>query len=190
MDGQELYLIAIMPPVQIAERVHAFKEEFAERFNSSYALKVPVHITLIPPVKMEPELMEENVSSILREFAASQKPFPVALKNFQAFKPRVVYVDIEDQAPLKALRKDLAVVLRRTDWFPAETLKGPFHPHMTIAYRDLKYADFQKAWEEFSRRKFSASFQVDHITLLRHTGLWEVQSEFKLGALSQETLFG
>lgn len=190
MAKTALYFIALMPPAEIAERVHAFKEEFAERFNSSYSLKVPAHITLIPPVFIEPELMEQNIALLLRQFAGSHKPFTITLKDFKAFKPRVIYIDVPEKDEIKTLYKELAAALRRTGWFPSKVITGAYNPHMTIAYRNLEPNDFELAWSEFSHRKFSASFKTDHITLLKHNRKhWEILDEYRLGKVEENILF-
>jgi 2'-5' RNA ligase len=35
-----------------------------------------------------------------------------------------------------------------------------FHPHITIAFRDLKKAVFYKAWEEYKSKLFSETLHV------------------------------
>ena len=42
-----------------------------------------------------------------------------------------------------------------------------FHPHITIANRDMKPAHFEKAWEHFSNKKFSETFDMNSISLLK-----------------------
>jgi 2'-5' RNA ligase len=57
----------------------------------------------------------------------------------------------------------------------------PFHPHLTVAFRDLKKPNYQLAWEEFKSKNFQAEFIADKITLLKHTGkVWEIHQEFDL----------
>jgi 2'-5' RNA ligase len=42
-----------------------------------------------------------------------------------------------------------------------------FHPHITIANRDLKPSDFIKAWEHFAKNDFNEMFQIRSISLLK-----------------------
>jgi 2'-5' RNA ligase len=57
----------------------------------------------------------------------------------------------------------------------------PFHPHITIAFRDLKKSMFAKAWQEFSSKKFEAVWQVKVIVLLKNEdNQWRVLKEFAL----------
>ena len=39
----------------------------------------------------------------------------------------------------------------------SDNLRG-FHPHITIAFRDLKKQVFHKAWEEFKDKKYNIDF--------------------------------
>jgi 2'-5' RNA ligase len=54
----------------------------------------------------------------------------------------------------------------------------PFHPHITIANRDMKPARFEKAWEHFSNKEFTESFDTNSIFLLKlNDGKWNVIGE-------------
>jgi 2'-5' RNA ligase len=53
-----------------------------------------------------------------------------------------------------------------------EDMRG-FHPHMTIAFRDLKKNKFQEVWQLFKERKFQAEFPYAGISLLRLEKKWE-----------------
>ena len=62
-----------------------------------------------------------------------------------------------------------------------------FHPHMTIAYRDLTPEMFSKAWEEYASKSFTADFEIDAFYLLQHdTKKWNVIATKNL---SQEIVY-
>ena len=42
-----------------------------------------------------------------------------------------------------------------------------FHPHITIAFRDLTERHFNSLWGEVEHRLFSGRFSTENITLLR-----------------------
>jgi 2'-5' RNA ligase len=57
-----------------------------------------------------------------------------------------------------------------------------FHPHITIANRDLAKSDFRKAWEYFNGLEFQKQFTTSAISLLRHNNKeWEIAASFPLG---------
>jgi 2'-5' RNA ligase len=54
----------------------------------------------------------------------------------------------------------------------------PFHPHVTIANRDIKPGDFNKAWNHFKRQVFDEQFEAATISLLKlNAGKWNVIAE-------------
>jgi 2'-5' RNA ligase len=57
----------------------------------------------------------------------------------------------------------------------------PFHPHLTLAFRDLKKNIYPEAWEEFSQKTFTADFVVEKFMLLKHNGrVWLPYKEISL----------
>jgi 2'-5' RNA ligase len=65
--------------------------------------------------------------------------------------------------------------------FNAQYKDQPFHPHLTLAFRDLKKPAFYKAWQEFKEKKCEATFSVTEIVLLKHNGkIWNVYNNFIL----------
>src|SRR6185503_19662981 len=99
-----LYFIAIAAPDHINRQVLEWKHYMQQQFNCQVALKSPAHITLVPPFSMrkeqEPELIE-----ILEALAPQLQQFPVHLKNFDAFKPRVIFVHVQPDDRLQQLKK-------------------------------------------------------------------------------------
>ena len=56
-----------------------------------------------------------------------------------------------------------------------------YHPHLTIAFRDLKRRQFGALWEEVRERSVHYAFTVTNLTLLWHDGKrWQVDCEFAL----------
>ena len=175
-----LYFIAIVAPETINNQVLEWKHYMLQTFNCRVALKSPAHITLISPFEM-PATMHHELEDVLLEFAAGQPRFPIQLKNFAAFKPRVLYVHVLPNTHLSDLQARLEAYLIQTD-FPIKKEDRPYHPHVTIANRDLQAADFPTAWQHFQQRPYEASFVANTISLLRHNGqTWEVANSFLLG---------
>ncbi|WP_372975934.1 2'-5' RNA ligase family protein [Muriicola sp.] len=180
----DLYLIALLPPEPLREHIRVLKEEMKDRFGSAHALKSPAHITLQPPFRL-PSQEEGRLNAVLKRFAGSQGPFRVTLQGFDCFPPRVIFIRIEDHAPIIELVDRLRDHLTLQSLVETQGDDPPFHPHMTIATRDLKQPAFQRAWAQFKDRPFDASFEVHSIFLLRHKGqFWEIQGEFNFGVVS------
>lgn len=176
--SERLYFIAAVPPADIQQRVTALKLEIAEKYGSRHALKSPPHITLHMPFRWKDTRWEE-LNACMRAINEGLTAFEVQLRHFGFFAPRVVFVDVVKNPELGALQKRVVSAVRsHLKLTNANYRDLPFHPHMTIAFRDLKKADFFQAQEEFAQRPFEAAFQVSEAALLRHNGeRWEVVSD-------------
>src|SRR5687767_4452776 len=136
-----LYFIAIVTPNEINQQVLEWKNYMLQRFNCKVALKSPAHITLIPPFQMS-DSKQTALQELLLPFAARQQNFSIHLKNFAAFKPRVIYVGVQPNARLNELRDDLEAILLQDNRFPVKKEERLYHPHVTIANRDLTKDNF------------------------------------------------
>ena len=180
-EGIALYFIAIIPPPPIFEQASEIKNYFKEQYKSKAALNSPPHITLHMPFEWK-EKKEEELITTLTVFAHDKETFPLKLLNFSCFAPRVIYLNILESEALRLFQKELHRFCKaELNIFNAQYKDLPFHPHLTLAFRDLKKPMFEKAWNEFKDKEFSDSFVVDRFTLLKHNGkLWESFKEFAL----------
>lgn len=176
------YLIALVPPDPLREQVRLLKEEMRDRFGSGHALKSPAHITLQMPFRLE-QAHEPPLISLLERLSARQRPFSVEIRGFGAFPPRVIFLRIIHHEPIAALEQSLRETLAMAEeGLQPETSRMPFHPHMTIATRDLDETAFALAWEAFKGRSFKAAFEAAGLFLLKHNGQsWDLYREFRFG---------
>lgn len=185
VDGKPeevLFFIAVVPPVELQTRVIRLKEEVRDKFGSKQALNSPPHITLHMPFKWKPKKIDLLIDS-LAKVAGGYEPFEIQLRGFNAFPPRVIYIDVIPNDELRELQMQITSMARRQLGLDNADYKSRgFHPHMTIAFRDLKKAKFQAAWEYFANKEFEETFSVKCLSLLKHqAGRWSVYREFKLG---------
>lgn len=173
-----LYFLALLPHDGLRQEVKLFKEEISERFGASHALKSPAHITLQMPFR-RPEEAEAEMIDKLKKFASNEKSFEVSLSGFNSFPPRVLFIRIVDHIPVSGLYDRLKNFLRTELEFKNNKSPFDFHPHMTIATRDLPEESFNRAWPEFEKREFEASFTVKSLFLLKHNGKdWDIYREY------------
>lgn len=175
------YFIAIIPPSPVYEEANALKHYFKEEYHSKASLNSPPHITLHMPFEWKEEKENLLVEKLNAFINGRQKP-QILIKGFDCFKPRVIFLKVEKTPELGALQKELESFCRRTfQLFNAQYRDLPFHPHLTLAFRDLKKTVFEKAWSEFEKKEFTASFLAERIALLKHNGkTWDVFKEFSL----------
>src|SRR5689334_3726824 len=162
-----MYFIALVLPTEINEEILKWKLFMKEHFNCLVALRSPAHITLVPPFWMNGEI-ENKLEEAIHLFSLRQTAFEVSLKDFAAFKPRVIYVEVVPNKPLSILHDDLHEFLIAGGLFPIKKEERPFHPHVTIATRDLYKKSFYEAWEIFKHKNYEASCMSKGISLLKH----------------------
>ncbi|MBV6442227.1 MAG: 2'-5' RNA ligase family protein [Haliscomenobacteraceae bacterium CHB4] len=178
MKKNPLFFIALLPPDELQREVAAFKRHIAEKWGSQHALNSPPHLTLQPPFGW-PEHDLDALKKCLSRFAARQFLFAVELDGFGAFPPRVVFIKLVKNKLLNQLFHHLVTCLERELGFSDPRNKRPYHPHMTIAHRDLDERDFPDVWASFREKKYERQFQADALTLLRNVrGKWEVEEQF------------
>ena len=115
---------------------------------------------------------EENLKQALAVFFGRMPSFKIQCRNFGFFTSKrnpVIFIRVVENAVLGSIHKSLMLFLRELG-FPIEETSLKFHPHMTVAYRDLTVENFKRAWPEFEQRNFEADFVVEKIYLLRHDG--------------------
>ncbi len=178
MREEALYFIAVIPPSPILEEVWAFKQEVAEKFGSKAALNSPAHITLHMPFRYGVH-REDDLLGCLKSFASRQEPTDVTTEGWGKFPPKVIYVDVRKTEALAHIQKELHQTLKgELGLFNANYKDQVFHPHMTVAFRDLKKAHFQNAVDHFSKKPVIWAWTLNSCALLKHdTKRWNIFKE-------------
>lgn len=171
----------MLPDIKLREEIRAIKEEFNRDYSASHALKSPAHITLQMPFKRTPD-HEPLMTNALKEFSVAGKPFTVELDGFGAFAPRVIFIKIRDHQHVSGLHSRLSDVLLGQMGLSRDEVMINVLPHITIATRDLSRDSFGRAWPLFENRKFTGSFTVNSLFLMKHNGRsWEIFRELPFG---------
>jgi 2'-5' RNA ligase len=178
---QPLYLVALLAPEPVLSQIWAFKQEVHALTGSRNAVRLPPHITLIPPLR-RPDEFEASCAASLAAFAATRPPFLVGLDGFAWFGNRTLFVHVSQGDAVRAFHADLtAWCATHLPEVPIE--KRPFTPHLTLATRDLPPAQVPALRQQFAARTYAAEFEVHNITLFRHNGQhWEPRATFALSA--------
>lgn len=114
------------------------------------------------------EAKEEKLINSLKGFAEGREKFTVTIQNFSCFAPRVIFAAVDSSPRLLALEKDLLGFCKHElNLFHARYRDLPFHPHITLAFRDLKKEAFERGWAYYRDQLFSGEFTADRIVLLR-----------------------
>ncbi len=177
MYKESLYFLAIIPPKNICEEVYTYKQIAFEKFNSRASLNSPAHITLHMPFKWKNK-KEDLLIEKLSEFSFTNFPFSIELNDFNSFTPRVIFINVKESEQLNTLQKNLIRHMRKELNILNADYKGrPFHPHMTVAFRDLKKSIFRETEAFFAKEKYHRKFEASQFCLLKHDG--KVWHEYK-----------
>jgi len=168
---ESLYFIAIIPSVEIQDEITHLKQEMSEQFGSKHALKSQPHITLHMPFKWKDKKLV-LLKSLIEEINDQLMPFEIQLNGFDFFEPRVVFVDVVPNQSLKELQDFIVRKCRMDLNLDNGNYKSmPFHPHVTIGFRDLKKARFYEAKKYYEKREISFKFLVRKVQLLKNDGV-------------------
>jgi 2'-5' RNA ligase len=174
------YFIAIVPEGEIQEKAADLKLQLKEKFNLKYALRSPAHVTLKMPFLWN-EAKEDRLRSELGLFFQGQLPFRLKFKGIGKFSDRVIYMKVSENKALRRLQTELTMMCKIQLNLAQELSDYAYHPHMTIAFKDLKKGRFEEYFEFIKSKSFSRQMKVDHIALLkREDGRWAVLQSFPL----------
>lgn len=174
------YFIAVVPEGELQEMATDLKLQLKEKFNLKYALKSPAHITLKMPFLWN-EAKEEALKERLSQFFQDQPGFEIILHGMGRFGRRVIYVRVETQEKLKYLQHQLSLMCKTGLKLKQELSDYAYHPHMTLAFKDVKPKFFQDYYSFISDKAFRYRFHVNEVALLkREEGRWLVWARFPL----------
>lgn len=170
----QMYFIALVLPQHLNEKVLKYKQMMLDKYNCKVGLKSPAHITLIPPFWMQDEKEPQLISDI---DSASQHlhVFSIATDNFSAFKPRTIFIAVSPTNELNEVKKTTDAVFKNNSFYNIKIDARPFHPHVTIATRDLFKKGFFEIWPWFEEKNFVEQWKCEGISVLRHNKKnWDV----------------
>lgn len=177
-----MYFIALVVPEELNRLVLVFKEYMREHYGCKAALRSPAHITIIPPFWMDEEL-EVHLAEKINEVAKDLDPFFLQHNGFSSFPSKTIFIGVKSNALLDQLHKEVNSFFRSHPDFRMKFDDRPFHPHVTVATRDLTKRSYQEAWQYFKEKKFQKEWMCSSISLLAlsETG-WETLHVSQFGS--------
>lgn len=170
----QMYFIAVVLPPELNEKVMMLKNMMRDRYNCQVGLKSPAHITLVAPFWMEEE-KEEQLMADISLLSGRLSPLRIVTKDFSAFPPKTIFVAVEPNERLNEVKKTVEAFFSERPFYRLPTESRPFHPHITIATRDLHKKHFREIWPWFSENKFREEWIAEGLSLLRHNKKnWDV----------------
>jgi 2'-5' RNA ligase len=173
------YFIAIVPTGNVFDEIEALKKTISNKYNTKGTLLSPAHITLHMPFEFD-ENKEQKLIKYLSDFSF-ESCFDIELRNLDCFEPRVIFINVLKSDDLSVLQKRLTNQLKQNlqIFNQADDMRG-FHPHITIAYRDLKKPVFYQIWDEYQNKSFEKTFTCQSFWLLKKEDkYWQLHHEFQ-----------
>ena len=170
----QMYFIALVLPQPINEKVLRYKDVMLERYNCKVGLNSPAHITLVPPFWIE-EGKEDQLISDTKSLSHYLHPFTISTDNFSAFKPRTIFIALAPNEELNEVKKTTDDFFTKNVFYNIKIDARLFHPHITIATRDLYKKSFYEIWPWFAEKKFLEEWTAEGISILKHNKKnWDV----------------
>jgi 2'-5' RNA ligase len=170
----QMYFIALVLPPHLNEKVLKYKQIMLDKYNCKVGLKSPAHITLVPPFWIEDEKEQQLISDV-NSLSKDLHPFNISTNNFSAFKPRTIFIAVAPNEKLNKVKKATDDFFKNNSFYNIKIETRPFHPHITIATRDLFKKSFYEICPWFEKKKFMEEWTAEGISILRHNKKnWDV----------------
>lgn len=152
-------------------------QSWRRRLGDPVAMRVPPHVTLLPPTAIPAERLAV-VEEHLRRVAAEEQGFTITLRGTGTFRP---------VSPVTFVQ--LASGISHCERLESRVRSGPlhreikfnYHPHVTVA-QDVDEESLERGYVEL--KDFEASFDVWGFTLYEEgpDRFWRPQRDFRFGA--------
>lgn len=177
-----MYFLALVLPPDLNEKIHYWKKYMFDKHLCKVGLKSPAHITVIAPFWME-ENLEDQLIIDVDKLSADLQPLTIATNNFSAFKPRTIFAAVKENKELEELKIKTDEFFKQSGQYQMTFENRPFHPHITIATRDLFKRSFYEAWPVFEKEILQEEWEATGLSVLKHNKkTWEVIYTSRFGA--------
>lgn len=163
--------------IEVPQPYGAVLQRWRQRLGDPLAMRVPPHVTLLPPTAMPSERLPV-VEEHLRRIAAEEHPFTITLRGTGTFRP---------VSPVTFVQ--LAAGISDCERLEARVRSGPlhrdikfnYHPHVTLA-QDVDDEALERGFVELAT--YAATFEVWGFTLYEEgrDRVWRPQRDFSFGS--------
>lgn len=180
MKDLRKYFLAIIPNSSFFDQVEGLKESIKQDFGSKYALKSPAHVTVKMPFSYS-EKNEGKLKGLLGNFIEKHQQFTLRIHGVDCFGKRVIFLKVDAPTTLFELQAGLKIFCQRELHLMPELSDRNYHPHMTVAFKDLKPSSFEGIYRKVKEEKLDFYSNVLEIWLLKkEEGRWVKNHSFSL----------
>ena len=151
-------------------------QTWRRRLGDPAAMRVPPHVTLLPPTGVPNDRLPV-VEEHLRRIAAEEAAFTITLRGTGTFRPVSPVTFVQLAAGISDCER-LEARVRSGPLY--REIKFNYHPHVTVA-QDVDEEALERGFVEL--KDFEASFEVGGFTLFEEgpDRFWRPQRDFPFG---------
>ena len=178
-------------PEPLFSRIRTEQQTVSSRYSSMRAMDWPPHITIAQRVSI-PDDTFDSVCVQMRDACSRIQPISLSLGKRWLVKtedtpfenPYVIAYSVDVTSALNHLHHEIQeTVLGK--FSPTGYLIRGYHPHVTLAYRDLTQSNYEQAKMDFntSPEPTPVSFRLSNVDFMekQSDGHWKSVESFSLG---------
>lgn len=172
---QQTHFIGVLLPEDITLTLEDCRRYMNEVYGCKSGHGTPIHVTLVPPFRLQEEYSTADlISAIEKEVLPKGLDFTAHIDNFDAFGDRTLFANVIAGDAWTKLRDKTVQAIINTCPGCTKKDKKPFHPHATVANRDIPTGIMTKALQVMNELNLAEDFPVDNITIFERKGnRWE-----------------
>ena len=172
---RQTHFIGVLLPDDLARAVEECRRYMNRTYGCRSGYATPVHVALVPPFALPRDYTTEDVVEALLRGVPQDFGFIAHTENFDAFGDRTLFAAVVSSPGWNRLKNAAETTLRGA--FPGCLRKDPrpFHPHITVANRDIPPGASTVALRFLNGKKFEEDFPVDNMTVfVCKGGVWKI----------------
>lgn len=172
---QQTHFIGVLLPEDITLTLEDCRRYMNQAYGCKSGHKTPIHVTLVPPFALQEEFSTRDLVSAIEKYVLPQNlGFLAHIENFDAFGDRTIFANVISSEKWTKLRDETVKAILKTCPGCTKNDQRSFHPHGTIANRDIPFGVMTKALETMNELNLVEDFPVDNITIFERQGFcWE-----------------
>ena len=188
MKGMGKYFVGLLPPPPFEAQLKHLKQGIADQFGVKYALQTPAHLTLKMPFRYK-EAKERELVVRLTALLETQTSFQLQFAGIGYFGRRNIHQQVVASESLLQLQTAIRGYCKRSLHLVEELSDRNFQPHVTLAYKDLKFEQFEEVLAFALSHAKRGAFLVDQAYLLKKVdGRWKVIAPLIFGNRTDNTI--
>ncbi|MFT4024106.1 MAG: hypothetical protein QM664_10030 [Flavihumibacter sp.] len=180
MPGYQLheYQLVIALPEVLREKLRRARQQFHEQ----YQLAGGNTVVMLPLVKFKQrQLLEERMRNSLLKLVSGWKPLQLHYKDYSSLPTHSVFIPMISRQHWQPLLRDLKGMqqILRPD---KEQQPFFFNDPVFILASRLPPGIYDKAWQQYGHRQFTAQFKADACLLLKRSAgesHWQIQQRME-----------